>query len=433
MGSTPLRNLSVYWSLFHVGLLFVMLFRSRFNKKKSLILVGIGIGVLMLLNGIGMAVLGHELMGKLFLLTCSLPSLIYFWLLSRDRNGKFLLTFCLVDTSCLWVLAATILLDAFLGDGKYTLMFVSRLILFPLLEYLVYRYLRKPYLELQEAVDKGWGIFAGMTMLYYVLLAVVADFPTNIGERPEDAPVCILILILMFFTYATMFTALYRQLLLNRKQQSERILSEQKHSLELQLENQQQIRKLKHDMKTHTVTLSGLLAAGKTEEAAGYLKDMESELEPYIQPVCPNMYLNAVFSHYVRKFQELYMELHLDIQVGEEKLPYMELCRILSNGLENAWEASAELPPKEREASVQMKYSRDYLLIRMKNKCRRDLSVEKGIVPKSGKKEPGHGFGLTTIQEAAAALDGDMCVYTDSGNFVLDVMVRTEKSYTQLR
>lgn len=424
MGSMLLRDLSIYWCLLHVALIFVMLFRSRFDRKKSLILVGTGIGVLVLLNGIGLVVLGHERMGKLFLLTLSLPSLIYFWLLSKDRNGKFLLTFCLADTSCLWMMAVTNLLDTFLGGGQYVLMFVSRLLLFPLLEYLVYRYFRKPYLELQEAVDKGWGVFAGMTMLYYVLVAVVADFPTNIAERPEDAPLCILILTLMFFTYATMFTALYRQLLLNRKQQSERILSEQKHSLELQLENQQQIRKLKHDMKTHTVTLSGLLAAGKTEEAAGYLKNMEAEMEPVIQPICANMYLNAVFSHYVRKFQGLEIRLHLDIQVGEETLPYMELCRILSNGLENAWEASAELPTQEREASVQMKYSRDYLLIRIKNKCRRGLSVEKDTVLKSSKKEPGHGFGLATIQEAAAALDGDMFAYTDNGNFVLDVMVR---------
>ncbi len=424
MDKILLRDLSIYWCLFHVALIFVMLFRSRYSRKKSLILVGAGIGVLMLLNGIGLAVLGRNMMGKLFLLTCSLPSLIYFWLLSKDRNGKFLLTFCLADTSCVWVMAVTNLLDTFLGGGQYVLMFVSRLIMFPLLEYLVYRYFRKPYLELQEAVEKGWWISTGTTMLYYVLVAVVADFPTNISERPEDAPVCMLVLLLMFFTYAMMFTSLYRQLQLHRKQQNERILSAQKHSLELQLESQRQMRKLKHDMKGYTVTLSGLLSAGKTEEAASYLKSMESEMEPVFRSFCSNIYLNAVFSYYDQKFRELDMELKLDIQVGEETLPYMGLCQILSNGLENAWEASAELPAEKREASVQMKYSRDYLIIRMKNRCQSGLSVEKGIPPKSRKKEAGHGLGLATIQEEAGRLDGEMFAYTDKGNFVLDVMVR---------
>ncbi len=84
-------------------------------------------------------------------------------------------------------------------------------------------------------------------------------------------------------------------------------------------------------MKTHTVTLSRLLAAEKTQEAAGYLKNMEAEMEPVMQPICANLYLNAVFSYYVRKFQDLSVKLNLDIRVGDEMLPYMELCRILSN------------------------------------------------------------------------------------------------------
>ncbi len=427
MGNVLLRDLSIYWSLFHVAVIFVMLFRSRYSRRTTLILVAAGIGFLMILNCIGLAVLGGQIMGKIFLLTCSLPSLIYFWFLSKDRNGKFLLTFCLADTSCLWLLAATNLLDSFLGGGQYVLMLISRLILFPLLEYFVYRYFRKPYLQLQESVDRGWGIFAGMTMLYYVLVAVMADFPTNIAERPKDAPVFALVLILMFFTYVTMFTALYRQLLLNRKRQSERMLIEEMHSLELQLENQQRIRKLKHNMKGHIVTLSGLLATGKTQEAAGYLKNMEAEMEPALKPFCANIYLNAVFSYYFQKFQELGMKPKLDIQVGEETLPYMELCQILSNGLENALEAVLELPAEARTVSVQMKYNRDYLLIRIKNSCRSDLIVEKGTVPRSGKKEAGHSFGLPTIQEAARRLDGEMLVYTDAGNFVLDVMVRVKE------
>lgn len=280
MGNELLRELSLYWCMFHVALIFVMLFRSRFSQKKSLILVGAGIGALMILNGIGLAVLGNEMMGKLLLLTCSLPSLIYFWVLSRDRNGKFLLTFCLADTSCLWVLAVTNLLDTFLG-GK----------------------------------------------------AVRADVHKQADSVPASGI---------------------------------------------------------HRVPVFQETL--LRASGDCGQ----------------------------------RFQELEVNLHLDIQVGEEALPYMELCRILSNGLENAWEASAELPARERAASVQMKYSRDYLLIRVKNKCRGDLSVEKGTLPKSNKEEPGHGFGLATIQEAAAALGGEMLAYTDSGNFVLDVMVRSK-------
>ena len=343
--------------------------------------------------------------------------------MSADKRFKFLLSFCLADTTCLWIMAVTNLLDYYLGGGKYVLLLISRLMTFPMLEYLAWRYLRKPYLELQDAVEKGWAVFAGMTMLYYVLLVVVVQFPTNIIERPEDTFLCLLILMLMLFNYGMIFTALYRQLLLYRKQQGERILQEQKNTLEAQLENQQRIRKMKHDMKGYMATLSGLLTDGKIDEALTYLKGVEADMNIMPGQFCANPYINAVFVHYAAKFEKIGAVCRVNIQVGEEQLPYMELCRILSNGLENACDALKGLEKEKRKVSAQMRYNRNYLLIRIRNRCRDDLYVAQGEIPATDKEGQDHGFGLATIKEAAEHLDGEIFCYTEDGNFILDVMV----------
>ena len=377
----------------------------------------------MLLNGAGLVLFGIEVLSKVFLITCSIPSFIFLYVMSADKRFRFLLTFCLADTTCLWIMAVTNLLDYYLGGGQYVLMFVSRLIVFPLIEYCVYRFLRRPYLELQDAVKKGWGVFAGMTMLYYLLLVIVVQFPTNIVNRPEDMFLCIVVLTLMVFNYGTIFSALYGQLLLYRKQQGERIWQEQHLALEAQLENQQRIRRMKHDMKGYVATLSGLLAAEKIKEAQEYLKGVEIEAATLLGQFCANPYLNAVLVHYFQKLQELEADCRMDIQVGEEELPYMELCQIMSNGLENAYDALKELEAGNREVSVQMKYRRDYLLIRIRNRCKDNLHVEKGTMPVTEKEGHDHGFGLMTVQEAAERLDGEMFCYTENGNFVLDVML----------
>ena len=213
-----LRDLSIFWAMFHVYFLFIMLFRSRFAPRKTVMAAGIGMGILMGMNVAVLVIYGMEVLAKAFLFTCSIPSFVFFYVMSVDKKFRFLLTFCLADTICLWIMAVTNLLDYYFGGEQYILLLISRLIAYPLVEYLIWRYLRKPYLELQNAVKKGWGIFAGMTMLYYLLLVVAVQFPTNIIERPEDMFLCILILILMLFNYATIFSALYRQLLLYRKQ-----------------------------------------------------------------------------------------------------------------------------------------------------------------------------------------------------------------------
>lgn len=420
---TLFRDLSVLWSLFHILILFMLLYRSRYARRKTFFLTVIAMGPLIFMNIVGLFLYGAEVMGKVFILTCTLPSLFFFWFVSKDKKGRFFFTFCLADTVALWIIVVTKVFDFYFGGERYILMFIGRLLLFPLVEWWAVRHLRKPYLELQESVADGWGIFAGMTALYYVLLAVNANFPVIITKRPRELPAFLLILLLMPMTYATIFAALYRQLLLYRKWQSERALQEQKNTLEAQLENQQRIRKMKHDMKGHTVTLSGLLATGKTKEALEYLKGVEAEMNTLSGQFCANPYLNAVFVHYSGKLEEIGAEYRFHIQVGEEELPYMELCQILSNGLENAYDALKGLAIEKREVSVQMKYSRDYLLIRIRNSCRDDLHVEKGTVPATDKEGHDHGFGLVTVQEAAQRLDGEMFCYTENEKFVLDVMI----------
>lgn len=419
-----LRDLSVLWSLFHILIFFMLLYRSRYSRKKTFLLTGIFMGPLILLNIAGLMIFGTNLMGKVFILTCTLPSFLFFWFISKDKKGRFFFTFCMADTVAYWIIVVTNVLDFYFGGQRYLLMFIGRLVLFPLVEWIAVRRLRKPYLELQESVASGWGVFAGMTALYYILLAVFANFPVTITERTQELPALILILILMPMTYAVIFAALYRQLLLYRKQQSERILQEQKSRLEAQLESQQRIRKMKHDMKGHTLTLSGLLAAGKLKEAQEYLKGVEIEMDTLQGEFCANPYLNAVFVHFSQKFQELEAGYRMDIQIGEEELPYMELCQILSNGLENACDALKALDREERDVSVQMKYSRDYLVIRIRNRCRAGLYVEKGILPATDMDGYDHGFGLVTVQEAAKRCGGEMFCYTENGYFVLDVMVQ---------
>lgn len=420
---TWLRDLSVLWSLFHILIIFMLLYRSRFDRRRTNFLTGITMGPLILLNVAGVMVFGAEVMGQAFILTCTLPSLVFFWFISKDKKGSFFFTFCMADTVALWVIAVTNVADFYLGNQQYVVMFLGRLVMFPMVEWFAVRCLRKPYLELQESVTSGWGIFAGMTALYYVLLAVEANFPVVITAREQELPSFFLILALMPITYATIFVALYRQLLLYRKRQAERVLRAQKNALESQLDNQQRIRRMKHDMKGHTVTLSGLLAAGKLKEAQEYLKGVEVEMDALSGQFCVNSYLNAVFVHYFQKLEELGAKCTMDIRVGEEELPFMELCQILSNGLENACDALKGLKREEREVSVQMKYSKAYLLIRIRNRCREDLHVERGMLPSTEKEGQDHGFGLLTMQEVAEQLDGEMFCYAENGNFVLDVMV----------
>ena len=418
-----LRDLSVLWSLSHILILFMLLYRSRYPKKKTIILTIAFMGPLALLNVAGLVIYGTEFMGKVFLLTCTLPSLLFFWFMSQDKKGGFFFTFCLADTVSYWIIALTNLADFYFGGGQYLLMLIGRLVLFPLVEWAAYRYLSKPYKELQESVTKGWGLFAGMTAIYYLLLAVTANFPVLVTKRPQELPAFLIIMTLMPMTYATILVSMYHQLLLFRKKQSERMLWEQKNMLEMRLEYQQYIRKMKHDMKGYTATLSGLLAAGETGKAKDYLRDMEQEMDSGWGQFCQNPYINATIAYYDRKLEELHAKRQIIIRIGEEVLPHMEICRILANGMENACDELGVLAQASREMSVHMQYNKEHLLIRIRNRCREGRNVEQGKLPDTDKEGQGHGYGLRSMKEDVERLSGDMVCYTENGYFVLDVMI----------
>ena len=371
MQTAFLREVSILWCLFHILILFMLLYRSRFSRKTTILLTVLCMTPVGLANVAGLYLLGVERMGKLFYLTCTIPSLVFYYLMSKDRKGRFLFTFCVADTVAYWIIIVTNLLDYYAGGGRCILMFIGRLILFPLVEWYAYRRIRNPYIELQDSVEKGWNIFAAMAALYYALLIAMSNFPSIITSRPHDMGAYLLVLILMPMTYATIFSALYRQLLLYRKKQEDRLLVERQQQLEAQIENQQFIRKSR-------------------------------------QVYCGNPYLNSVFSHYVMKFDEWKIPFHLDIQINEEGLPFMELSQILSNGLENAYDASCRLKEVQlpAEAQIQMRSRGDWLIIRIKNRCREDLHVGKGTFPFTYKTGPLHGFGLMTLVDAAERLGG---------------------------
>jgi len=101
-----LLDISAAISSFVVVLLFLFLFESRYQKKAYLCSL---IPFLCIWFGVNLSILfiyGLDVLGNVSLFSATIPSLLYFWIVAKDRRGKFFFTFCLVDTITIWVPAA---------------------------------------------------------------------------------------------------------------------------------------------------------------------------------------------------------------------------------------------------------------------------------------------------------------------------------------
>lgn len=97
-----------------------------------------------------------------------------------------------------------------------------------------------------------------------------------------------------------------------------------------------------------------------------------------------------------------------------------ELCSLLSNGLENALHAVADLPADRKQISLYCGVRQNKLLIEIRNPCAGPVAMRDGL-PVSDRE--GHGYGCRSIQ-AIAQRNGGLCVFSaQQGQFLLQIML----------
>lgn len=110
-------------------------------------------------------------------------------------------------------------------------------------------------------------------------------------------------------------------------------------------QNKHKLAILKHDMRHHLNIILVQLQNYNTEQAINYIQEIsDSYNNTRIQAYCQNQMINSVISIYHTRFANQNIALNCNISVGKS-LPFPDtaICTILSNALENALHALAEM------------------------------------------------------------------------------------------
>lgn len=409
-----LLDLSTVWSLIHVFALNALLYEPRLPKKKTLILTVCLMGPLAAYNAWFFVRFGNELAGKLVLFNCTLPSLIFFMLMAKHRNGRLLFTFCLSDTISLEIICITRLLDDAIGLPNFWVLFILRLIIWPVLEFVVIKWARKPYLALQNVVQKGWGGFAAITLLFYVILVVMSSYPTVIQERWEDLPALLLVMALMPLIYWSILTMLFRQQELHETKQKEQLLQVQttmlKQRIEQNVQSESQLAIQRHDMRHCYQTLRTMLDRGALEAAKEYIAFAEQTIrETAWKRWCLNPVLDAMFAAYFKQAEAAGIKIEADLDIPADiPVNTMELSTVFANALENAIHAVNELPQEQRVIRCKC-ISQPQLMFYVSNPYAGEVSFDENGSPVA--ESTMHGIGTRSIA-AYCEKYGAVCRYS---------------------
>ncbi len=409
---TVLKDISALISLFFAAVIFSLLFRSKYPPRRTYLIIFAIAAVLLPIGGTLFAFLGREYTMAVTLFTCTIPSLVLFYLLSEYRDGRFFFTFCLSDTTCIWLMQLTNLLDRLFG-GTYIALFVSRLTLVPLFGVFLWKKLRRPYLELQDNLPGGWWTITAISAGFYLLMlsiSVPVDVP--FANRQEFVRI-LLVLILMPITYLTILGALRRQMLYYEARNKQDLLAAQISGLEGRMlaaqAAEETIRIERHDLRHKLLAVEDMIKRGETEDALAYIHTLRGEVE-YAKPEkwCVNPLLDAVFSSFFAQARQHCIRVKARLAIPEE-LPVdaAELSAVFANALENAIHACAALPEEQREL-VCTCISRPSLMFEVSNPYRGSIFFDREGRPRSS--DPAHGIGARSISAFCEKHDA-CCVY----------------------
>lgn len=187
-------------------------------------------------------------------------------------------------------------------------------------------------------------------------------------------------------------------------------------------EAQRQSAIYRHDMRHHLTAVNAFLAEGDIRQAEEYIRKVCSGIEAVTpRRFCENRLVDLICSSYAGQAEK--RGVRLKVEAGAPAavpLSDIELCALLSNGLENALNAAGTLEESRRWVEFSCGVRPGKLLIEIRNPYAGHLLFRDGL-PETAR--PNHGHGCRSIQSIAHACGGLCDFRAEDGIFTLRVVL----------
>lgn len=367
---------------------------TRKNRRSSVLLCVI----FLFIQTASWWLLGLDLTSKLYPLIIHLPLIVIFslcykrpWLISTVS----VLSGYLCCQAPRWVgFIAGAALDSRLADHVF---YVGAIFLF---YYFLKRYVAESVRHLMETSTKSCLFLGGVPLFYYLFdytTVIYTDVLYSGAEwavqfMPSTISIFYFVFVILYYAETQKQVALQRE---HDMLDAQFRLAQAEFSTLRQM--QQNAASFRHDMRHHFALLQGLASKEHIREIKAYLRTAQSDMDA-ITPLrfCENETVNLILSSFAAKAKQSGILLSVDAKLPDSlSLSDTELCSLLSNALENAIQATANINDGNKRYITLRVYSKNNkLCIDIRNSYQTEPIFHQGL-PVS--KEQGHGFGTKSM------------------------------------
>ena len=273
-----------------------------------------------------------------------------------------------------------------------------------------------------------WYVFWVLPLVFILLNLFITpryQITLRIGRVLQVYIVMSIALLFLMFMFNAIFLLMANSLNRNaRLQQKNQFLSMQQQRYESLKTAIDEARQARHDMRHQLNQISALAETGDLDGLKAYLAKTAARIPDLDMNFCENRAADSVAGYYcaLAKREGVPFCAKLDLP---QVLPVdeIDLCLVLSNLLENAFEASLRTAPARRRIKLTAYLHGNSLALIQVENTYDGVIREKGGVFQSSKRK-GDGIGLQSVRHIAEKSGGVNTVTYQDGLFCAKVMLR---------
>lgn len=196
----------------------------------------------------------------------------------------------------------------------------------------------------------------------------------------------------------------------------------------MQDQTNHRLRKIKHDMKNHLLSVNQLIDKGNTEEAHKLLlqtEDFVSNMDFNLKSLTGNSLIDAKIASVVARCENEHIIFNYILEaLPELKITLLDLSALLSNLFDNAIEASKN--SDKPQINVKIFFYKQYMYINMSNSFSGKIKTENNNLYSTKANKHEHGYGINIIKEICEKYNGTFTWKCQNNLFTSNVILLNE-------
>lgn len=275
----------------------------------------------------------------------------------------------------------------------------------------------------------------GLTDKEYLLLSIIPLASLIIIYITTNMPyllkiICCVCLILINLSYIVIYDRIAKK---NYEIHRFSVIEEQNHYYQERITNQQELARMRHDLKNIMITIDSCILKNDVQAAKEQLNVLLETRALCQEEFTGCVAIDSILNVKTKKMKEngiiykLSLQVPSDLKIKDNNI--LDVSAILGNLLDNAIEAVLRLgKDKERIIDIVIQYNNGKLIFNLQNTSKQILTDFSHVLIRSEKGKERYGIGISSIKERVDRLKGHYDFGYEGGQYTALIVIPIENS-----